>query len=28
MHGLEKRKWGIELVPVTKVEEAFKHLFG
>lgn len=28
MHGLEKRKLGIELVPVTKVEEAFKHLFG
>ena len=28
MHGLEKRKWGIELVPVTKVEEAFKQLFG
>ena len=28
MHGLEKRKLGIELIPVTKVEEAFKHLFG
>ena len=28
MHGLEKRQLGIELVPVTKVEEAFKHLFG
>jgi len=28
MHGLEKRKLGIELVPVTKVEEAFKQLFG
>ena len=28
MHGLEKRKLGIELVPVTKVEEAFKNLFG
>ncbi len=28
IHGLEKRKLGIELVPVTKVEEAFKHLFG
>ena len=28
MHGLENRKLGIELVPVTKVEEAFKHLFG
>ena len=28
MHGLEERKLGIELVPVTKVEEAFKHLFG
>lgn len=28
MHGLEKRKLGIELVSVTKVEEAFKHLFG
>ena len=28
MHGLEKRKLGIGLIPVTKVEEAFKHLFG
>ena len=28
MHGLEKRKLGIELVPVIKVEEAFKQLFG
>ena len=28
MHGLEKRNLGIELIPVTKVEEAFKHLFG
>ena len=28
MHGLEKRKLGTELIPVTKVEEAFKHLFG
>ena len=28
MHGLEKRKLGIELIPVTKVEEAFKHLFA
>lgn len=28
MHGLEKRKLGIELVPVSKVEEAFKQLFG
>ena len=28
MHGLENRQLGIELVPVTKVEEAFKHLFG
>ena len=28
MHGLEKRKLGIELVSVTKVEEAFKQLFG
>ena len=28
MHGLEKRKLGIELIPVTKVEEAFKNLFG
>ena len=28
MHGLENRQLGIELIPVTKVEEAFKHLFG
>lgn len=28
MHGLENRKLGIELVPVSKVEEAFKQLFG
>ena len=28
MHGLEKRQLGIGLIPVTKVEEAFKHLFG
>ena len=27
-HGLEKRKLGIGIIPVTKVEEAFKHLFG
>lgn len=28
MHGLENRQLGIGLIPVTKVEEAFKHLFG
>lgn len=28
MHGLENRKMGIELVPVSKVEEAFKQLFA
>jgi len=28
MHGLENRQLGISLIPVTKVEEAFKHLFG
>lgn len=28
MQGLDTRKWGIELVPVRKVEEAFRALFG
>ena len=28
MHGLNAKKAGIELVPVNKVEEAFKQLFG
>lgn len=28
MHGLENRDMGIELIPVSKVEEAFKYLFG
>lgn len=28
MHGLENRQLGIGLIPVTKVEEAFKNLFG
>ncbi|MBP5646741.1 MAG: DNA repair protein RadA [Bacteroidaceae bacterium] len=28
MHGLNTGKAGIEVVPVTKVEEAFKQLFG
>jgi DNA repair protein RadA len=28
MHGLENRKLGISLIPVTKVEESFKYLFG
>ena len=28
MHGLNTKKAGIEIVPVSKVEEAFKQLFG
>ena len=28
MHGLNTKKAGIEIVPVNKVEEAFKQLFG
>ena len=28
MHGLNAKKAGIEIVPVSKVEEAFKQLFG
>ena len=28
MQGLDTRKWNIELVPVRKVEEAFRALFG
>ena len=28
MHGLNAKKAGIEIVPVNKVEEAFKQLFG
>lgn len=28
MQGLDARKWNIELVPVRKVEEAFRALFG
>ena len=28
MHGLNTKKSGIEVVPVNKVEEAFKQLFG
>ena len=28
MHGLNTNKAGIEIVPVSKVEEAFKQLFG
>ena len=28
MHGLNTKKSGIEIVPVNKVEEAFKQLFG
>ena len=28
MHGLNTKKAGIEVVPVSKVEEAFKQLFG
>ena len=28
MHGLNTKKTGIEVVPVNKVEEAFKQLFG
>ena len=28
MHGLNTKKSGIEIVPVSKVEEAFKQLFG
>jgi len=28
MHGLNTQKAGIEIIPVTKVEEAFKHLLG
>ena len=28
MHGLNTKKVGIEIVPVSKVEEAFKQLFG
>ena len=28
MHGLNTKKTGIEIVPVNKVEEAFKQLFG
>ena len=28
MHGLNTKKAGIDIVPVTKVEEAFKQLFG
>ncbi len=28
MQGLDTRKWSIELVPVRKVEEAFRTLFG
>ena len=28
MHGLNTKKSGIEIIPVNKVEEAFKQLFG
>jgi DNA repair protein RadA/Sms len=28
MHGLKNRKFGIDLIPVTRVDEAFKQLFG
>lgn len=28
MHGLSHKKFGIGLVPVQKVEEAFRHIFG
>ena len=28
MHGLDKSKFTIEIVPVQKVEEAFRHIFG
>ena len=28
MQGLDKGKYGIELVPVRKVEEALRALFG
>ncbi|MCQ2075081.1 MAG: DNA repair protein RadA [Bacteroidaceae bacterium] len=28
MHGLDKSKYNIELIPVQKVEEAFRNIFG
>lgn len=28
MHGLDKSKFTIEVIPVQKVEEAFRHIFG
>lgn len=28
MHGLDKSKFGIEIIPVSKVEEAFRSIFG
>lgn len=28
MHGLDKAGYGIEIVPVRMVEEAFRHIFG
>ena len=28
MHGLDESKFTIEIVPVQKVEEAFRHIFG